>query len=374
MPKLTVYPLGNADTSRLDLRDGRKMLVDFANVRNPNDPDDKRIDLALELRGDLRSVRRDYFDIVAFTHLDDDHVHGASDFFWFDHATKYQGDDRIKLNELWVPAGAVTEAGVDDCARVIRQEARYRLRRGYGIRVFSRPAALREWFEREGIDPATRAHLITDAGSLVPGFNKWGSEGVEFFIHCPFGWRRNEREVEDRNQDSIVFQTTFLEGGRETKVLFTADMDWPGLNDIVDITRWHGNDVRLHWDIIKLPHHCSYLSLSDTKGVDQTTPTDQVRWLCEEAGQRGGIMISPSKIIPLKGTAEDRDVQPPHRQAASYYRSVRADLDGEFEVTMERPAIKPRPTVVEITQRGARLLSLSVAPAAAIAATPMRAG
>ena len=374
MPRLTTYPIGNADTSLLDFRDGRKMLVDYANTRNADDPSDKRIDLPAELKADLRNARRSEYDIVAFTHLDRDHVQGASEFFWFDHASEYQGEGRIRIRELWVPAGALTEVGTEDCARVIRQEARHRMRKGYGIRVFSRPDALRDWFAYEELDMSKRAHLITDAGTLVPGFSKWGDEGVEFFIHSPFGWRRDERIVEDRNQDSLVFQATFQEGGRDTRILFAADMEWEGLDDIVSISRSHGNDERLKWDVMKIPHHCSYLSLSSEKGEEKTTPTSQIRWLYEEAWQRGALLISSSKIIPLPRTPEDRDRQPPHRQAANYYRSVACLLDGAFEVTMERPAMKPRPTVVEITNRGARLQSSVLAPAAAVAATPMRAG
>jgi hypothetical protein len=374
MPKITAYPVGNADTLRLDLRDGRKVLVDYADERNSDDPKDKRTDLPAELRADLKAAGTDTYDVAAFTHLDKDHVRGASEFFSLDHAQKYQGAERTKIGELWVPAGALTEVNSEDCARAIRQEARHRLREGYGIRVFSRPDALKWWFEQEKLDMASRRHLITDAGELVPGFSKHDAGGVEFFIHSPFGWRRDEREVEDRNQDSLVFQATFREGGQDTRVLFNADMDWPGLNDIVDITRKYGNAHRLHWDVMKLPHHCSYLSLSGEKGTDETTPTDQVRWLYEEAGQPGGILLSSSWPIPLEGTNEDKDKQPPHRQAANYYRDVRAMKGGEFEVTMERPAIRPKPTVIEITRQGARLLPSMVAPAAAIAATPMRAG
>ncbi len=374
MPKLTAYPIGNADTLRIDLRDGRKLLVDYADMRNPNDKDDKRIDLPAELRGDLRTAGRDYFDVAAFTHLDNDHVLGAGDFFWFDHAAKYQGTGRIKMHTLWVPASALTEVGSEGCARVIRQEARFRLRHGYGIRVFSRPDALKWWFEREGIDMASRLEFITDAGELVPGFDKLNAGGVEFFVHSPFAWRRNEREVEDRNQDSFVFQATFREGMQDTRLLFMADMPWQGLDDIVAITRLHGNDGRLYWDVAKLPHHCSYLSLSDVKGPDQTVPTDNIKWLYEQAGQPGGLLLSSSWPILLKGTQADADAQPPHRQAANYYRTVSTKLGGAFEVTMERPAIKPRPTVIDISGRGARLLSSAISPAAAIAATPMRAG
>lgn len=374
MTKITAYPIGNADTLRLDLRDGRKMLIDFADMRNAADRTDKRIDLSYELRADLRASGRDYFNTTAFTHLDNDHVQGASNFFWFDHAAKYQGEGRIKMRDLWVPASALTEVGTNGCARVIREEAKHRMRRGCGIRVFSRPDALKEWFAREGLDMASRLHLITDAGKLVPGFSKYDAGGVEFFIHSPFGFRRNDREVDDRNQDSLVFQATFREGQQDTRALFMSDMPWDGLDAIVAVTRRYGNKERLFWDLAKLPHHCSYLSLSDQKGIDQTTPTANISWLYEQAGQANGILLSSSWPIPSKGSEEDKDAQPPHRQATSYYRQVSTKLNGRFEVTMERTVGNPRPTVIEISPLGARLLPNALAPAAAIAATPMRAG
>jgi len=375
-PKITVFPLGNADTTRIDLRDGRQMLVDYADMRNAADPSDKRINLPAELRKDLRAARRDAFDVVCFTHLDNDHVCGASDFFSFDHAAKYQGGERIKIKELWVPAGAITEAGLQDCGRVIREEAKYRLKQGYGIRVFSRPAALQGWLEANGLTVDARRHLITDAGQLVPGFSKFGPAGVEFFIHSPFGFRRDDRGIEDRNQDSVVFQATFNEGLRDTRALFTADMTWLGLKDIVDITRKHGNDARLEWDIMKVPHHCSYLSLSDEKGKDHTTPVEEVRWLHEDAGRFRSIMVATSWPLPVPGTPEDEDAQPPHRQAANYYKAVQFDpsRDGDFVVTMERTKVNPRPTEIEVTARGAKLITAVAAPAAVIASSPVRAG
>jgi hypothetical protein len=376
-PKITVFPLGNADTTRIDLRDGRKMLVDYADMRNAADPADKRIDLPTELRKDLRAARRDAYDVVCFTHLDNDHVCGSSDFFSFDHAAKYQGGERIKIKELWVPAGVLTEVGTEDCARVIREEAKHRLKENYGIRVFSRPEALKGWLEKNGMTVEERKHLITDAGQLVPGFDdRFSPAGVEIFIHSPFGFRRDDRGIEDRNQDSVVFQVTFNEGLRDTRALFTADMTWEGLKDIVDITREHGNEARLKWDVLKVPHHSSYLSLSGEKGKDHTTPVDEVRWLHEQAGQFRSIMVSTSWPIPAPGTPEDEDAQPPHRQAANYYKAVQFDpsRDGNFVVTMERSKANPRPTEIEVTAFGAKLVTALAAPATVIASSPVRAG
>lgn len=374
--KLTFHPLGNADCTRFDLADGRKLLVDYADMRNSADSSDLRIDLPEELKADLRVAKRDYFDVALFTHLDDDHCCGSGDFFWLEHASKYQGEGRIKIKELWVPAAAILEDGLDDSARIIRQEARHRLKKGSGIRVFSRPTKLKEWLEKNGLTLESRAHLITDAGQYVPGFSTAGPERVQFFIHSPFGWRQNENEVVDRNQDSVVFQATFLEGARETNALFMSDINSDSIDQIVQTSKRHKNEDRLRWDVFKIPHHCSYLSIGPEKGEDETEPTADVKWLCEEQGQERCTMMSTSDTIPIKGSAEDRDVQPPHREAAAYYKRVAKMKDGAFKVTMDLPsASKPKPTTIQITDRGATLLTVSATVgAASVISTPARAG
>jgi hypothetical protein len=373
---LTFHPLGNADCTRIDLADGKKMLVDYADMRNDDEPFDKRIDLPEELWADLRAAKRNCYDVVCFTHLDDDHCCGAGDFFWLQHALKYQGEGRVRINELWVPAAAILEDGCEDSARIVRQEARHRLKTGSGIRVFSRPAKLKKWLEDNGLTLEARAHLITDAGQYVPGFSKSGSERAEFFIHSPFGWRQNESEVVDRNQDSVVFQATFLEGGRETYALFMSDIDHESIEQIVTTTKRHGRDDRLLWDIFKIAHHCSYTAIGPEKGGDRTEPTAEVEWLCETQGRDRCTMVSTSKPMPMKGTPEDEDAQPPHRQAGNYYQHVAYMKDGQFKVTMEYPAkSRPKPMQVEITDRGARLLTVSATVgAASIVSTPARAG
>ena len=77
---------------------------------------------------DLESADKSDFDVTAFTHLDDDHVCGASDFFYLEHAEKYRVNGRPKIGELWVPAAALVEEGLEGDARIIRSEARYRFK------------------------------------------------------------------------------------------------------------------------------------------------------------------------------------------------------------------------------------------------------
>ena len=130
-----------------------------------------------------------------------------------------------------------------------------------------------------------------------------------------------------------------------------GDMTWEGLDALIGITRFHENEQFLEWDVYALPHHCSYLSLNSEKGVSITNPTEN---------------------IPTIDTT-----QPPHRQAANYYRSCAQKADGKFLVTMEQPSPKePKPLVIRIDEFGATVekrINSYAAPAIATKSTP-RAG
>lgn len=151
MHTIRFYPLGNADTCLFELSGGKMLLFDYANRGNQNDEKEKRIDLPTSIRERLSALKKSEFDVVAFTHADDDHIHGSSEFFYLEHAEKYQSKERVKIKDLWVSAAMIVEEGVDDEARILRAEARYRFKQGKGIRVFSRPEPLREWLSEQGI-------------------------------------------------------------------------------------------------------------------------------------------------------------------------------------------------------------------------------
>ena len=364
MHTVTVFPLGNADCCRIDLAGNQKILIDYANTRNADDPSDKRVDLERELRADLKGAQRDSYDVVAFTHLDTDHFCGSTQFFELRHAAKYQGKDRIKIKEMWVPAAAIYEDRADlaEEGRVLQAEARYRLEQSDGIRVFSRPAKLETWLNARGLTLQSRAHLITDAGQLVPGFSR-SEHGVEFFVHSPFASRQDDGTFIDRNTCSLVLQAVFEMLGRQTKVIFAADTTHDVWTEIVRITKFHDRPERLEWDVFKLPHHCSYLSLGPEKGKNKTVPVEEVRWLMEEQGQLGAILVSTSDPIP---TAETD--QPPHRQAAKYYRDNRRDHGGTFVVTMEHPRVSaPERLAITIDHRKATIRKRAGAASVAVA-------
>lgn len=371
MHRLTFHPLGNADSTRIDLENGMKILIDYGDERDPKDPQDKRIDLAETLRSDLKKSVKDSFDVNVFTHLDSDHINRSSEFFEFDHAKKYQGGDRVKMPMMWVPAAAILETGNSGDASVIQAEAKWRLEKNYGIRVFSSPGMLDSWFASKKIKPADRAHLITNAGETVKGFSL-ADDGVEFFCHSPFATRSEDGKLLDRNKDAIALHVTFCSGGCYSRALFLSDLTYDVIADIVRVTEWHGKKdpsrlQRLMWDVQKISHHCSYTALAEDKGVNKTKPDPYVDRLFRDYGQEHGVIVSTSKPIPT----DDSDIQPPHRQAANYYRDVEKDEFRQFKVTMNHPnATRPKPLVIKIDGMGVTVEKEVIIGAAPIISSP----
>ena len=359
MHKLTFYPLGNADCCLIDLDDGQKILFDYADTRDSNNDDDLRIDLPTKLREDLDAAEKDSYDVVAFTHADEDHIKGFSEFFYLEHAEKYQDEDRVKIDTLWVPAAVILEKSPStEDHRILRAEARHRLKEGEGIRVFSKPDSLKKWIEDQDLELEDREHLITSAGETVPGYEK-SSKGVEFFVHAPFS-ESAEDEIE-RNEAALVVQATFEYEEKDTKLILGADVDYESWEEIVRITKSKDQRKRLEWDVFKISHHCSYTSLSDEKGEEKTTPVSNVKWLFEQ-GLDKAKLVSTSDPIP----GEETD-QPPHRQAANYYKEVAANVDGEFKVTMEHPKKSaPEPLIITIDESKATVKKRSVSAASII--------
>jgi hypothetical protein len=368
MHKVTFFPTGNADACFIEIANGRRIMFDFADQKNRDDNDDKRCDLEAELRKRLGSTKK--VDVLAISHLDADHFQRTSDVFWLEHAAKYQSDDRIKINTLWVPVAAIVEEGITDEGRILRSEARFRLEQGTGIRVFGRATLLDSWLRDRGINPADRSKLITDAGKVAPDFSL-AADGVEFFVHSPFASRDEDGNLVDRNGSALFMQAKFEVGGSHTRLILSADCPYEPLEAIIAATKKHGNEERLEWDINNIPHHCSYLSLSDEKGDDETEPGEEIDWLYSTQGASRSFLVSTSKPIPTGG----EDKQPPHRQAANYYRRIAREHGGEFRITMEHPSAgSPKPMEFEIDRFGARLLKPVATPAVAAVSSRPRAG
>jgi hypothetical protein len=375
--KVVFYPVANGDTAQIILENGRRVLLDFNHCANAENETNPAIDLKQRLKDELEEVDRDYFDAVAFTHADNDHIRGSTEFFWLEHAKIYHGDGRIKINELWVPAAMLLEKADRDHQSeefvLWRQEARHRLLEGTGIRVFSKPEELLDWLhpklEDRGEATSARDHLFVDAGTIVHGF-ELGTDGVEFFTHSPFIEHCDGDGDIIRNDAALVFNVRFDADGTTSDYLHFGDTAWEDMELIVQTTKNHGNDDRLRWDLFNIPHHCSYKSLSDEKGKKETEPKPKVKDLLL-MGNTDSYMVSSSKPAPDTTAAYD-EVQPPHIQARKAYQTHLSEVKGrKFLVTMEQPSTsKPEPMTFEITSGGVGWKETAKKGAAAIITSP----
>jgi len=375
------YPVGNGDTTQIVLSKGRRVLFDFCHRDKAEDADTPEIDLKARLKEDLKAANRDYFDVVAFTHADLDHIQGSTEFFELQHAKKYHGDGRIKIRELWVPAAMLLEEADNDHQTeeyvLLRQEARHRLLEGKDILVFSKPQALADWLDpllkARGESASARDHLFIDAGTIVPGFTLT-KDGVEFFCHSPFIKHCDDGDI-IRNSAALVFNVRFNADGSTYDYLEVGDAEYGDLEDIVSTTRYHKNEDRLAWDLFNIPHHCSYRALNEDKGKDETVPTPLVKDLLL-MGKSDAYIVSCSKPIPdVKDSYEQ--IQPPHIQARKAYERYLKEVGGrKFLVTMEEPnANKPEPIIFEIGSGGVTWKrSATIGASAILASRPPRAG
>ena len=189
MHQVIFYPVGNGDTSQIILENGKRILFDYRHKKKTEDGEGPEINLKDRLKDELKKAGKTSFDVVAFTHGDEDHIENGTEFFELRHADKYKGNGRIKIDTLWVPAAMILETASSDKQSsefvIWRQEARFRLKEGKGIRVFSKPDMLKEWLKENGLTVESCKHLITDAGQVAPDFTL-DKDGVEFFCHSPF--------------------------------------------------------------------------------------------------------------------------------------------------------------------------------------------
>lgn len=375
------YPVGNGDTTQIILSKGRRVLFDFCHRDKAEDADTPEIDLKARFKEDLKAANRDYFDVVAFTHADLDHIQGSTEFFELQHAKKYHGNGRIKIRELWVPAAMLLEEADNDHQTeeyvLLRQEARHRLLEGKDILVFSKPQALADWLEpllkARGESASARDHLFIDAGTIVPGFTLT-KDGVEFFCHSPFIKHCDDGDI-IRNSAALVFNVRFNAYGSTYDYLEVGDAEYGDLEDIVSTTRYHKNEDRLAWDLFNIPHHCSYRALNEDKGKDETAPTPLVKDLLL-MGKSDAYIVSCSKPIPdVKDSYEQ--IRPPHIQARKAYERYLKEVGGrKFLVTMEEPnANKPEPIIFEIGSGGVTWKrSATIGAPAILVSRPPRAG
>lgn len=343
---ITFFPEGNAECALLELENGKRMLVDYANMHTS----DARYTDLTDAFDEIES-----FDVVVFSHAHEDHVKGASDFFHFDHSIKYQNGNRAKIKELWVSAAFFLDVNPCEDARVIRQEARYRLkeRNGKGLKIFAAPDSLDSWLDENDLSTDDADHPIIHAGTLLDNSAHNLGEEISIFVHAPFS--EDSDDVDDRNTPSIVLQLCLMNSLQATKILITGDTHHEVIDKIIDRSEANDNSQYLEWDLYDIPHHCSHTGLADERGDEITEPSYNIKRLLGEYGQPNGFLVASCRAFSDVG---EEDTQPPHFQAKSAYRKYSKNEDGTYKsffATSEyRGIANPKPLRFKIDATGVR--------------------
>jgi hypothetical protein len=287
-----------------------------------------------------------------FTHAHEDHVKGASDYFYLNYTPKYQVGDRVKIKELWVSAAFLLDVNPCEDARIIRQEARYRLKKcnGQGVKIFAAPNTLDSWLTANDLSTDDNDHPIIHAGTLLDSsMHNLGNE-VSIFVHAPFS---EDSDDDDRNTSSIVLQISLINAYRNTDIFITGDTPHDVIDKIVTRSETNGNSKYLNWDLYDIPHHCSHTGLAAERGEDITEPSDNIKRLLGEYGRQNAFLVASCRA--LSDVGED-DTQPPHFQAKKAYIKFSKNADGTaktFFVTSEyKGIVTPKPLRFTIEDTG----------------------
>lgn len=343
---ITFFPEGNAECVLLELKNGKRMLMDYANMHSS----DPRYN---DLTTSLKNI--DSFDVVMFTHPHDDHVKGASDFFRFDHAVKYQTGNRTKIKELWISAAFLLDVNPCEDARVIRQEARYRLKEcgGEGIKIFAAPGSLVSWLEDNDLSTNEDDYPIIHAGTLLDNSMHNLGDEISIFVHAPFS--EDAEDADSRNDPSIVISIALDNAGQTTNMFITGDTPHNVLEKIVERSEFYENTDYLKWDLYDIPHHCSYTGLSGEKGEDITEPSEILKRLLGKYGQENAFLVASCRAFADVG---ENDTQPPHIQAQKAYKKYSKNSDGSSKIMFITSEYKgktnPKPLRFKIDCTGIR--------------------
>lgn len=343
---ITFYPEGNAECILLELGNDKRMLMDYANM---HDSDSRYIDLANTFDG----IK--LFDVVMFTHPHEDHVMGASDFFYFDHAQKYQDGKRAKIKELWISAAFLLDVDPCEDVRVIRQEARYRLKEcnGDGVKIFAAPNSLKAWLKENDLPTDESIHPIIHAGTLLKNSEHNLGDEISIFVHAPFS--EDSDDVNDRNEPSIVLQLSLKNSESFTNILITGDTSHDVLDKVVERSDANDHTNYLMWDLYDIPHHCSHTGLSSERGDEITKPSEHVKRLLGKYGQENAFLVASCRAF---SDVSKGDNQPPHLEAKKAYKKYSKNSDGTDKMLFVTSEYKgkenPKPLRFKIDMTGIR--------------------
>ena len=348
------YPVGNGDMTHLNLKDETNILIDCKIREGDTTNDGNSI---FPVKDDLvKSIKKrgenPYLDLFILTHPDQDHCQGFDKHFYTGNPSNYGSSNRqnneILVDELWVTSLLFNWTSNED-AKALKKEAERRRK-------------LWEQNDSRKNDPGNRLRMIGYDGdnkfeclpNSVPGdtINEINNEvkgDFEFFVHGPFKSSLIDCNADgESNNSSIIMQARFKANSTDEEhsclYLFGGDADHYRWKEVLEKSKYHGNEDKLNWDIFLTPHHCSWTYFNDTPyNENKTSQASSLDIL--------NYKIGNGKVIAACKPIKNNDDNPPHHYArAEYLKKV--DSANFIELAEKPSKNNPKPYVFEITSQG----------------------
>ena len=334
------WPVNTGDSTTIKVNDTVYMQIDLRHMSKSEDGDDPTwpiIDELIKILPTLNS--KPFLSTFVLTHPDQDHCLG------FDELNK-----QVLISELWMSPRTFREYHSDEdlCedAESFHEEAMRRVNetikaggdpgQGNRIRIIGYDDLLKdelfEGFPTEFL--SIPGHTITSLDAT-----DYSSE-FKAFVHAPF----KDDSYEERNDCSLAFQITLMEGEGVGRAMLLGDLKYPIVRRIFDVS----TADTLNWNILLAPHHCSksVMYWKNEGDEDELLQQGIIRDI-GNAALSPGYIVSSSAPIPSSNKSGDN---PPHAKAKAQYQRI---VPNEFFCTQEHPdEDNTKPIVFEVTENG----------------------
>lgn len=357
-PSITYFPVGNGDTSLIQLSNESTILID-CNITNDSrdESEESTYNVHDHLLSTLKKDDKDvpFVDAFILTHPDKDHCRGFCETFYTGDPAKYseshKKDDLIRIDELWFTPRIFSphEKDMCDAAKAIHKEVKRRIQLYQENKTERKDSGnrLRIIGYSDNTDLKGFEEIVTIPGNSVDVINGNILKDFSFFVHAPFK-KDTDSKWGERNDTSVILQARFNIDGEKNAALvfFGGDSGYGVWDEIVQ----RSNEGSLKWDIFMAPHHCSWSFFSETSEGDNSKP-------CKSAIDLLNKMRIGAKIVASCKPIKNDDDNPPHFAAKQEYIKIVGEEN--FFVTSEYPnSKKPLPLIFTQTKKGPQLKEL----------------
>ena len=339
------FPVGNGDMTLITTAFGKRVLIDLNIRAAADDPREPVPDVGSALRKRLGGLTPGHrcVDALLVSHPDEDHCAGLAKHFYLgppEFFPRRAKPGQIFIRELWSSPMMLRYDSpswpLSDDAKAFGREARRRVRCfrdrgavGHGNRIL----ILGE------DDDGTTGDLGPAVQPIDHSFSTIGGENDPSFSALVLGPLPGASDEADpalaKNNSSTILQLSLHAGGRARMPCRFLTGGDAGVEIWERLWRKHQwRSESLSYDILQVPHHCSWHSLSheswSASGGQAEPSRDAVKALSR--AREGGTIISSSD--PIKRSDSD----PPCVGAKRIYEQIAYMEGGRFRCVGEEPS------------------------------------